>query len=133
MKNTIIIIGLIVAIGLILYVKNNAGKPENKIIQIAETSMKIPRLLDLGAGKCMACKAMEPVLEDLRKEYKEQFRVDFIDVWENPKDAEKYKIQSIPTQIFFDADGKELFRHTGFMSKEDILKKFKEKGLDFKF
>ena len=129
MKNTIIIIGLIIAIGLVLYVKNNAAKPKSETIQIAETNKKIPRLLDLGAGKCMACKAMEPVLEDLRKEYKEQFRVEFIDVWENPKEAEKYKIQSIPTQIFFDSDGKELFRHTGFMSKEDILEKFKEKGV----
>ena len=129
MKNTIIIIGLVIAIGLVLYVKNNAAKSEKEIIQIEETSKKIPRLLDLGATKCMACKAMEPVLEDLRKEYKEQFRVEFIDVWENPKEAEKYKIQSIPTQIFFDADGNELFRHMGFMSKEDILKTFKEKNV----
>jgi len=128
-KNTIIIIGLIVAVATVLYVKNNTAKPENEIIQTAEMSKKIPRLLDLGAGKCMSCKAMEPVLEDLRREYKEQFRVEFIDVWKNPKEAEKYKIQSIPTQIFFDADGKELFRHTGFMSKEDILKIFKEKGV----
>ena len=133
MKNTIIIIALIVAVATVLYVKNNAAKPENEIIHTAEAGKKIPRLLDLGAGKCMACKAMEPVLENLRKEYKEQFRVDFIDVWEDPKEAEKYKVQSIPTQIFFDADGKELFRHTGFMSKEDILKTFKENGIDFRF
>ena len=129
MKNTIIIIGLIVAVATVLYVKNNAAKPKNEIIQIAETNEKIPRLLDLGAGKCMACKAMEPVLEKLREEYKGKLQVDFIDVWENPEEAEKYKIQSIPTQIFFDADDKELFRHTGFMSKEDILKTFKEKGI----
>ena len=126
MKNTIIIIGLIIAIGLVLYVKNNTAKSKNETVQVVETNKKIPRLLDLGAGKCMACKAMEPVLEDLRREYKEQFRVDFIDVWENPDEAEKYNIKSIPTQIFFDADGKELFRHTGFMSKEDILEKWKE-------
>ena len=129
MKNIIIIIGLVVSIGVVLYAKKSVDKPKNETVQSVETNRKIPRLLDLGADKCMACKAMVPVLEDLRKEYKDQLRVEFIDVWKNPKDAEKYKIQSIPTQIFFDADGKELFRHTGFMSKEDILKTFKEKGV----
>jgi len=128
-KNTIIIIALIVAVGLVLYVKNNNAKPKTEDIESVEVNIKIPRLLDLGAGKCMACKAMEPVLEDLRKKYKGILRVEFIDVWKNPDEAEKYNVKSIPTQIFFDADGKELFRHTGFLSKEDILVKWTELGI----
>jgi len=132
MKKILIIIALIVAIGLVLNAKNNADKSETEVINSVETNKKIPRLLDLGAGKCMACKAMEPVLEDLRKEYKGTLRVEFIDVWKIPEEAEKYKIKSIPTQIFFDADGKELFRHTGFLSKEDILEKWKELGVEIR-
>jgi len=77
------------------------------------------------------CKAMDPVLEKLREEFKGKLQVDFMDIWKNSKEAEKYKVQSIPTQIFFDANGKELYRHIGFISEEDILKKWKELGEKF--
>ena len=92
---------------------------------------KLPRLLDLGAKKCIPCKMMAPLLEELAKDYKGRLDVEFIDVWENPGAAEKHGIQSIPTQIFYDADGKEFFRHVGFYPKEDILAKFKDKGITF--
>jgi len=124
MKNVIIIISLIIAVGLVLYIKKSNGKSGAATVKTKETNLKLPKFLDLGADKCMACKAMEPVLENLREEYKGKLLVEFIDVWKNPKEAEKYNIKSIPTQIFFDADRKEIFRHTGFISKEDILKKF---------
>ncbi|MBA7478202.1 hypothetical protein ES707_13623 [subsurface metagenome] len=90
----------------------------------------LPRLVDLGASKCIPCKLMAPILEELKKEYAGRLEVEFIDVWENPDMAKKYGIKIIPTQIFFDASGKELFRHEGFMSKEDILGKWKELGVD---
>jgi len=91
----------------------------------------IPRLVDLGAGMCIPCKLMAPILEGLRKEYAGRLEVDFIDVNENKEAVDKYKIDLIPTQIFFDPSGEELFRHTGFFSKEDILAKWKEFGFDF--
>ena len=90
----------------------------------------LPRLLDLGADKCMACKMMTPVLDTLKTEYAGKLEVEFIDVWKNPDVGEKYGLQMIPTQIFFDSKGKELFRHTGFFSKDDILKKWHELGIN---
>ncbi len=90
----------------------------------------LPKLVDLGAGKCTACKMMTAVLEELKKTYADKFRVEFIDVWEQPEAAKPYKINLIPTQIFLAADGKELFRHEGFLSKADILAKWKELGVD---
>jgi len=93
----------------------------------------LPRLLDVGSKQCIPCKKMAPILEELRKEYEGRLRVDFVDVWlpENKADGAKYGIESIPTQIFFNAAGKELFRHEGFYSKEEILAKWKELGFDF--
>ena len=91
---------------------------------------KLPRLADLGADKCIPCKMMAPILDELKSEYKGIFDVVFIDVWKNPQEGPKHKIRVIPTQIFFDADGKELFRHEGFFSKEDILAKWKKLGFD---
>lgn len=89
----------------------------------------LPKLLDLGSDKCIPCKMMIPVLDELTKEYKGKLEVEFIDVWKDRSAGEKYKIQSIPTQIFLDAKGKELFRHVGFYPKADIIAKFKELGI----
>ena len=93
---------------------------------------KLPKLVDLGADKCIPCKAMAPILKDLKAEYAGRMDVEFIDVWKNPDAGKAYKIKLIPTQIFFDASGKERFRHEGFFGKEDILAKWKELGVDLK-
>jgi len=90
----------------------------------------MPRLVDLGAGKCIPCKMMAPILEELKKECAGSLRVDVFDVEKNPGIAEEYRVWIIPTQIFFDASGTERFRHEGFMSKEDILAKWKELGVE---
>lgn len=97
-----------------------------------EKKAVLPRLVDLGATKCIPCKMMAPILEELKKDYTGTFDVLFIDVWENPTEGQKYGIESIPTQIFYDATGKELFRHEGFFPKEDILKKWKDLGVEQK-
>lgn len=96
----------------------------------AVAGAKLPKLLDLGAGKCVPCKAMVPVLEELEKEYAGRMIVEFIDVWKNEGAGKQYGVDIIPTQIFYDATGKELFRHTGFFGKEDILAKWKELGVN---
>jgi thioredoxin 1 len=92
----------------------------------------LPKLLDLGAGKCIPCKMMAPILEEMKTDYAGTLDVEFIDVWKNPDAAKQYGIEVIPTQIFYDATGKELFRHIGFFAKADILAKWKELGVDLK-
>lgn len=98
----------------------------------AAVAAKLPKLLDLGADKCIPCKMMAPILEELKKEYAGRMNVEFIDVWKNRDAGKLYSIEVIPTQIFFDAEGKELFRHVGFFGKEDILAKWKELGVDLR-
>jgi thioredoxin 1 len=90
---------------------------------------KMPRVVDLGADKCKACKALAPILAELKKEYAGRVTVEFIDVWKNPKAGEPYKISVIPTQVFFDKDGQEVWRHVGFLPKADFVAKFKELGV----
>jgi thioredoxin 1 len=90
---------------------------------------KLPRLVDLGATKCIPCKMMAPILEELRKEYAGHLDVIFIDVWENREAVGQYGISTIPTQIFYDVTGKERFRHEGYFAKADILAKWKELGV----
>ncbi|MHB9035773.1 MAG: thioredoxin family protein [Armatimonadota bacterium] len=124
---TLVVIIVAFAVAFSLTAGNAATKkPAKPVVK------QLPRLLDLGSDKCVPCKMMTPILEELAKDYKGQLKVDFIDVWKNEKAAEKYKIQSIPTQIFFDAKGKEFFRHVGFFAKEDILKTFEKNGIKLK-
>jgi len=94
---------------------------------------KLPMLWDFGAKKCIPCKKMAPILDQMTKEYKDRLIVKFTDVWmpENVREAKEHGISSIPTQIFFDKNGKELWRHVGYISKEDILEKWKSLGFDF--
>jgi thioredoxin 1 len=89
----------------------------------------LPRFLELGADKCVPCKMMQPVLEELRREYPGKLQVDFVDVWKDPTQSQKYGILGIPTQILFDTHGNEVFRHSGFFPKDQILKKFEELGI----
>ncbi len=93
-------------------------------------SRPVPRLVDLGAGKCIPCKAMAPILETLRTDYAGRLEVRFIDVWVTPGEAEAYRIRMIPTQIFYGADGRELARHEGFISREEILAQWKALGVE---
>lgn len=103
-------------------------EPEPKIEQTVKKPL--PRLVDLGADRCIPCKMMAPILKQFKTEYAGVFEVEFIDVWKNPQAARGHGIRVIPTQIFYDSSGKELFRHEGFFGKEDMLAKWKEFGVE---
>jgi len=86
-------------------------------------------MVDLGAKKCIPCKMMAPILEKLEKVYAGRAAIIFLDVWEDPNPAHHFSIRGIPTQIFFDKKGKEVFRHLGFLSEEEIVRRLKEMGV----
>ena len=88
-----------------------------------------PRLLELGSMRCQACLEMAKVLDALRASQGERLQVDFIDVNEDLEAMDRYRIQLIPTQILYDAAGRELFRHVGYFSHDDILAKFRALGV----
>jgi thioredoxin 1 len=98
----------------------------------ASAAQTLPLLVDVGADKCIPCIMMAPILEDLKKEYAGILEVKFVDAWKNEDEARKYRVRGIPTQIFYDASGKELGRHMGFIAKEDILKGFEQLGIPLK-
>lgn len=145
----IIVVALVAAVALVITIKRTTKsqntKQQFKRPSVVETAVTVgsnnttttpqltkvlPRLVDLGAGKCIPCKMMAPILEELKSEYEGVLKVEFIDVWENPEAGKEYGIRLIPTQIFYDSTGRELFRHEGFFSKEDILAKWKGLGVE---
>jgi thioredoxin 1 len=72
---------------------------------------------------------MAPILTKLQNEYKDRAAIVFIDVWKYKEPAQRFGIRAIPTQIFFDADGKEVSRHVGFMSEKDIVAQLTRMGV----
>ena len=86
-------------------------------------------MVDIGAHSCIPCKMMMPIIEKLSKEYEGRVAIAFIDVWENNDEAPKYGVRTIPTQIFYDAEGNETYRHEGFLGEKDIVSKFVELGV----
>ncbi len=95
----------------------------------ATPGASLPRLVDLGSTTCIPCKEMAPILEELKTEYAGKVDVEFIDVNTNVAAADEYKINVIPTQVFIDRDGKEVFRHEGFYPKAEILAQFEKMGI----
>jgi len=90
---------------------------------------KMPKLVDLGRGTCIPCKQMAPILKELTEEYKGKAIVEVIDLRDRPEAAQEYKIRVIPTQVFFDKNGAEVWRHEGFLPKDQIVAKFQELGV----
>jgi len=101
----------------------------------AKASPEVPvkgmvTMVDLGAGECVPCKMMAPILVKLEKQYAGKAAVVFLDVWKDEAPAKRFGIRTIPTQIFFDKAGKEVFRHIGFLSEKDIVSRFKALGVE---
>jgi len=90
----------------------------------------LPSLIDLGRDQCIPCVTMAPILKELKEEYRGKATIKFIDVGKNRDAIQKYRVRVIPTQVFFDAKGNEVWRHEGGMSKEEIVAKLKEMGVE---
>ena len=126
MKKTLTLLIVLAAIaGVVVLKKSQQGSTS----ALPRHTQGMPRLLDLGSKGCTACTMLDPVLEELRINYTGRLQVDFIDVWEHEQVAVDYGVEIIPVQIFFDANGHELYRHQGFISAQDITEKFAELGI----
>ncbi len=86
-------------------------------------------MIDLGADQCVPCKMMAPILAKLEKDYKGRAVIVVIDVYKHRDQADRFRIRAIPTQIFFDAAGKEVSRHVGFMSEKAIVEQLTRMGV----
>ena len=97
----------------------------------SDTLKPMITFVELGSVKCIPCRKMQPVMKAIEDKYDDQIKVIFYDVWKSDqrKYGEEYNIRLIPTQVFLDKDGKEIFRHEGFFPEESIDKFLKEQGL----
>lgn len=150
MKNkkliSLIVVSLIIiSMIIIIIVKNNQKKELNYNIYIEGfallatedfnkeevLSRGYPVLLDIGGGECIPCKAMKPVLEELNEQWQGKVIVKFVDYWKYPDLAKQFNFSIIPTQFFYNKNGKLYKTHQGQITKDEVVKIFKEMGYSF--
>ena len=88
----------------------------------------LPRMWDYGAENCLPCQEMMRILNPMMQEYAGKVDVRIINVYQEQQLTAQARIQVIPTQIFYDPDGKELYRHVGVYPRDSIVAKFREYG-----
>ncbi|MFZ0450170.1 MAG: thioredoxin family protein [Desulfatiglandaceae bacterium] len=121
-----VLIGLFFLVGIMGFASQDALAGE-----VPEAPVKgMATMLDLGADKCIPCKMMVPVMKKVEAAYEGKAAVVFIDVWKHNEQVKKFRIRAIPTQIFFDKSGKEVYRHVGFMNEAAIVEIFRKMGID---
>jgi thioredoxin 1 len=89
-----------------------------------------PTVAEFGANACAQCREMKPVLEALRREHGERIAVVNVDLiaQREVNYIGRYGIQLMPTQIFFDAQGREIGRNLGKLSGAEILARLQVSG-----
>ena len=137
MKKQIILTLLIcIAFGSLTIAQSKKSLKRNKPVPVMKdtstiVSKPLVTFIELGSVNCIPCKAMQKVMKAVEEKYGSQLKVIFYDVWkqEQAHYAEEYKIRLIPTQVFLDANGKELKRHEGYFPEKEIDAFLQSKGL----
>ncbi len=93
-----------------------------------EQPAKLPGLIDFSAVWCGPCKTQEPIVKALEHKYAGRIDIRTVDVDENRELAGRFKIRVIPTLVFLDTEGNELFRRAGLYPEDSIVARFKQLG-----
>ncbi len=111
---------------------DTASKPKpavpDKQANVAEKPKELPKMWDFGSVSCLPCKTMKEILDPMMADYKGKVDIRIINVYEDKERTQQFRIVTIPTQVFIDAGGKELFRHVGVYPRDSIVAKFKAFG-----
>lgn len=95
----------------------------------AADEARLPRLVELGGEKCIPCRQMAPILDEVGKTYAGRLVVEKLDVQKDASIGRRWNVRVIPTQVFLDAQGKEVARHEGFLEREALLAQLSLMGL----
>ncbi len=149
--NYALLIILMVIISFLFFIQNNdetvcsisIDKPDTELLINIKDSIQANynyillnspeeiTFLEFGSTNCRACKMMEFVMDSIRLKFKDNVKVEFYNVTiDNGKlYADYFNIDVIPTQVLLDKSGKEIFRHIGYLSSEEITKELRSYGI----
>jgi thioredoxin 1 len=81
-----------------------------------------PVLVDFSAVWCGPCKMLDPIVEQLAREWTGKVKVVKLDVDHNPGIAMRYQVMGVPTLMLFKG-GESLERLTGYQPRDRIVAK----------
>lgn len=125
----VIIIATISMVAGVYFIKQSVSSKSESVTEDFITDKKATKMINFIEENCYACVKMEGLMKEIISEYEGVAEIAEVDVMENSELANKYNIMYTPTQIFFDEDGNEIYRHEGFIGKKDLVKKFAELGV----
>ncbi|WP_005032457.1 TlpA family protein disulfide reductase [Holophaga foetida] len=86
-------------------------------------------VIEFGGPTCIPCMKMQPILGQLQQQYGNRANVRNFYVTQYLEEARKHRVMAMPTQVIFDASGKEVLRHVGFWSKDEFMAALAKAGL----
>lgn len=110
------------------WTKAQYHKAQDNPVDKARISGK-PSMIEFGATGCIPCDMMQPILENLRKSFKDRLNVIFVHVREEQIIGARFGIRSIPVQVFFDENGQEVLRHEGFFAEIEVRRQLSRMGI----
>lgn len=96
------------------------SSPGVKLVQNA-TASGLPTIAEFGAATCTSCREMKVVLDSVAQRTQGRAHVLVIDISKDWNAAQTFRIQLMPTQVFFDAAGREIGRHMGKLSEAEVI------------
>jgi thiol-disulfide isomerase/thioredoxin len=110
------------------WAKKHCSPALNNQVDRARRSGK-PTMVEFGAPGCAPCDMMTPILAGLKKKFSGKLNVLFVHVGQEQILGARFGIQVIPVQVFFNQNGLEVFRHTGFFPQAEVEKKLSQIGM----
>jgi len=89
-------------------------------------SSEKPVLVDFYATWCGPCQMLSPILKQVKDNLGERISIIKIDVDKNQELASRLQVRGVPTMMLYQ-NGEQLWRQSGVLSKEEILKIVLEK------
>lgn len=123
------LIGAMVLVMIIFLAAGSCGAEESSAAVPQVPAKGMVTMVDLGASGCIPCMMMSEIVDSLQKQYKGKAAIYFINIRNHPEEGQKFGIKMIPTQIFYDKNGKEVYRHVGVMLKGAVIGKLEELGV----
>jgi thioredoxin 1 len=94
--------------------------------QTPPVPLPLPAILEFHRQGCPVCQASERVILAVKDQYPGQFRVRKVFIDEAEFLFRRYKVAFVPTQVFLDAAGQEVYRHEGVFKQEALTQKLRE-------
>jgi thioredoxin 1 len=86
----------------------------------------LPEILEFDRKLCPVCRKAELIIREVKDRYPGQFAVRRVYIDEHGPMFRHYRVDIVPTQVFLDADGREVFRHEGVFAREKLIQKLRE-------